>query len=102
VPRGNYTQIRYSGFGYGDDSLENDISQVAVDFSFATDLSKNMDNMKSGITFDLMIFTNTEDYLCYVEAVHLLQHEHIKRDCDFIHNKGIFKDSIYNLNLTDD
>ena len=26
VPKGNYTQIRISGFGYGDDSLENDIS----------------------------------------------------------------------------
>jgi len=26
VPRGNYTQIRMSGFGYGDSSLENDIS----------------------------------------------------------------------------
>lgn len=57
--------------------------------------------MKSGITFDLMIFTSTVDYLCYVEAVHQLQHENIKRPCDFIFNKDVFKDSIYNLNLTD-
>ena len=26
IPRGNYTQIRVSGFGFGDDSLENQIS----------------------------------------------------------------------------
>ena len=42
VPKGNYTQIRISGFGYGDDSLENDISQVGIDFLFKTDVAKSM------------------------------------------------------------
>jgi len=40
IPKGNYTQVRLSGFGYGDASLENDISMVAVDFSFSTDVEK--------------------------------------------------------------
>jgi hypothetical protein len=31
VPRGNYTQVRMSGFGYGDESLENGISQVKME-----------------------------------------------------------------------
>lgn len=43
------------------------------------------------MNFDIMLFDDPKDYLCYVEAVHLLQHENKKRDCDFIHNKEIFK-----------
>lgn len=30
-----------------------------------------------------MAFKSVEDYLCYVEAVHLLYHENIRKDCDF-------------------
>lgn len=48
-----------------------------------------------------MIFEDNEDYLCYVEAVHLLMHENIKKDCKFIYKPQKYKDSIYNLNLTD-
>ena len=48
-----------------------------------------------------MIFDNTKDYMCYVEAVNQLIVEGIKRDCPFIYNKNIFKDSIYSLNITD-
>ena len=33
-----------------------------------------------------MVFDNTEDYLCYVEAVHLLMHENAKKECDFLLN----------------
>ena len=39
--------------------------------------------------------------MCYVEAVNQLIVEGIKRDCPFIHNKNIFKDSIFNLNISD-
>jgi len=75
---------------------------VTVDFGFSSDVQKNLNNMKSGITFDLMVFDNNKDYLCYVEAVHQLQHQNIKRPCDFIYKKSILKDSIYALNLTDE
>ena len=54
---------------------------------FKSDVAKNMNHMKSQLSFDIMVFTNTSDYLCFVEAVHQLQHEQIKRECDFIHNK---------------
>jgi hypothetical protein len=73
-----------------------------VDFGFSSDVQKNLDKMTDGITFDLMIFEKTEDYLCYVEAVHQLQHERIKRQCDFIFDKDIYKSSIYSINITDD
>ena len=48
-----------------------------------------------------MIFEDNKDYLCYVEAVHLLMHENIKKKCNFVHSSGVYKDSIYNLNFTD-
>ena len=72
-----------------------------MDFGFSSDVERNLQNIRSSITFDMMVFTNTQDYLCYVEAVHQLQHENIKRTCDFLLDPDVFKDSIYNLNITD-
>jgi len=34
VPRGTYVQVRISGFGYGDESLDSDISQVEMEATF--------------------------------------------------------------------
>ena len=48
-----------------------------------------MDENKKNFKFDLMIFKNLDDYLCYVEAVHLMHHEGILRKCDFIDNKSV-------------
>mmetsp|Transcript_17700 Transcript_17700/g.29938 ORF Transcript_17700/g.29938 Transcript_17700/m.29938 type:complete len:261 (-) Transcript_17700:333-1115(-) len=100
VPRGNYTQIRVSGFGYGDESLENDISQVEMSLGFASDMEKNLDRKKKILSFDLMVFENTDDYLCYVEAVHLLMHEGIKKNCDFLLDTVAFQDSTPVMNVT--
>jgi hypothetical protein len=75
-----------SGFGYGDESLENGISQVKMEMTFNTDLARALNENKKKHTFDLMVFDNTEDYLCYVEAVHMLMHENAKKECDFLLN----------------
>ena len=53
-----------------------------------------MNEKKKRLTFDLMVFDNTEDYLCYVEAVHLLMHERIKKECNFILNPRKFLSDI--------
>ena len=37
-----------------------------------------------------MFFDNTEDYLCYIEAVHLLIHENVKKVCDFLQDNSYF------------
>ena len=37
-----------------------------------------------------MVFDNTEDYLCYVEAVHLLMHENVAKECTFLLNSKKF------------
>lgn len=34
-----------------------------------------------------MVFENTSDYLCYVEAVHMLYKEKVKKDCEFRQKK---------------
>lgn len=73
VPRGKYVQVRISGFGYGDESLDSDISQVEMSTKFESDKTKGKE-LKSG-NFDLMVFEKSKDYLCYVEAVHMLYHE---------------------------
>ena len=37
-----------------------------------------------------MVFDDTDDYLCYVEAVHLLMHEKVKKQCNFLLNSKKF------------
>jgi len=37
-----------------------------------------------------MVFDDTDDYLCYVEAVHLLMHEKVKKECEFLKNSKKF------------
>ena len=37
-----------------------------------------------------MVFDDTDDYLCYVEAVHLLMHEKVKKECNFLLNSKKF------------
>jgi hypothetical protein len=53
-----------------------------------TELGLTMNQRR--FTFDLFVFDNTDDYLCYVEAVHLLMHENKKKECDFLTDKEIY------------
>ena len=61
-----------------------------MDIYFGTDLARALNENKRKHTFDLMVFDNTEDYLCYVEAVHLLMHEQVKKECDYLLNSNKF------------
>jgi len=61
-----------------------------MDIYFGTDLARALNDNKRKHTFDLMVFDDTEDYLCYVEAVHLLMHERIKKECNFLLNSKKF------------
>lgn len=88
IPRGNYTQVRLAGYGYGDETLEDDISKVDMNVHIGIDMDKTLEKRNKQVTFDLIIFRNVDDYLCYVEAVHLLYHEHVTKDCSFRHGLG--------------
>jgi hypothetical protein len=61
-----------------------------MDIQFETDLARALNENKRKTTFDLMVFDDTEDYLCYVEAVHLLMHENVAKECDFLLNSKKF------------
>jgi hypothetical protein len=71
-----------------------------MDIQFNTDLARSLNENKRKHTFDLMVFDTTEDYLCYVEAVHLLMHENARKECDFLLNSKKFlraqREKIYN------
>lgn len=82
-----------AGFGYGDDSLENDISQVKVEFKLDVEMSRAL-NKDARYHFDLLVFTKSKDYLCYVEAVHLMKHMKIKKSCPFVNDDEIFRQHI--------
>jgi len=103
VPRGNYTQVRMAGYGYGDETLENDISKVDMNIHVAVDMEKTLDERHRQVTFDLIIFDSTSDYLCYVEAVHLLYHQHVTKECNFRLRTGDseFLHMINEHNITD-
>jgi len=62
VHDGTYTQFRLSGFGYGDESLENEISQVKAFVNFTSNLTKEMEENKKRFNFDLFVFSEPEDY----------------------------------------
>jgi hypothetical protein len=42
VQRGNYTQVHFSGVGYGDSALEAGISQIGVEVNIKTDPNNNV------------------------------------------------------------
>ena len=44
-----------AGFGHGDDSLENDISQVRVEFKIDIEMSRALDK-DARYNFDLLVF----------------------------------------------
>ena len=91
VPRGNYTQVRLDGFGYGDASLETDISQVKVEMSIEADVNRAL-NTGARFSFDLLVFEKQKDYLCYVEAVHLMyQHPYHVKKCSFVNDQQVFR-----------
>ena len=57
--------------------------------------------MKANFKYDLMIFDDEKDYLCYVEAVHLMQHQKILKKCDFVNDNRVIKNEILTKNITD-
>ena len=61
-----------------------------MDIHFNVDLARALNEEKQTHTFDLMVFDSTDDYLCYVEAVHLLMHENVKKECSFLLNAKKF------------
>ena len=75
--------MRISGFGYGDESLDSDISQVEMVTTFELDKDAD-DSIVKNKNFDLMVFEKSEEYLCYVEAIHMLYHEDEVKECDFL------------------
>lgn len=66
-----------SGFGYGDASLETGISQVGAEVNFITEVPGEIHE------YDLFLFMNSSDYICYVEAVNQLYRTGARVDCDF-------------------
>ena len=40
--------------------------------------------------FDLIIFEKQTDYLCYVEAVHLMVHMNVVKKCSFVNDPEVF------------
>ena len=66
----------------------------------SVDMEKTLDERHRQVTFNLIIFKDTVDYLCYVEAVHLLYHQHVKKECNFGGSSDIFH-MINEHNITD-
>ena len=54
---------------------------------------KNMyqNDYQNRVEFDLMIFDDDSDYLCYVEAVEMLAKTGKTKECSFIHNPAIYQ-----------
>lgn len=65
-------------------------------------LENNGDGIQGGRSFDLLVFEQSKHYLCYVEAVHMLYHENVKKDCEFLQRKNddIFS-SVHSKTFTD-
>jgi len=57
-------------------------------------MSNDDDMIKKSFDFNLMIFTRTADYLCYVESVHLMNYNGRKKPCSFVSSTRTFKQDI--------
>lgn len=49
-----------------------------------------LSKQKHQYNFDLMIFNKQSDYLCYVEAVHLMLNNIKLKSCNFLYNTKVF------------
>ena len=72
IPTGNFTQFRISGLGIGDEALEDELARVTIEMTFNSSLDYTSTSIKQKKSFDLMVFSDYLDYICYVEAVNLL------------------------------
>jgi hypothetical protein len=89
------------GFGYGDASLETDISQVKVDMQIEVDVNRAL-NTEARFSFDLLVFEKQKDYLCYVEAVHLMYHPpYPVKKCSFVNDKQVFRQNTRSYDYDD-
>ena len=96
IPMGNYTQFRVAGYGYGDDTLEDDLAKVKITLDIVGDVAANkISPFNTKWTFDVMLFTNTRDYLCYIEAVALMYEENILKHCDFVDDPNVIQTNQY-------
>ena len=102
VDQGNYTQFRISGFGYGDDQLEDDLAQVRLELSFFTNpTNKIRPALNNNKIFDIFVFSKKSDYLCYIEAVNLLYEERIKKTCPFLGDPQVMRRDVTRMNISD-
>lgn len=102
VDQGNYTQFRISGFGYGDDQLEDDLAQVRLELSFYTNpTNKIRPSLNNNKIFDIFVFSKKSDYLCYIEAVNLLYEERIKKSCPFLGDPQTMRRDVTRMNISD-
>lgn len=53
-----------------------------------TNMSRAIDH-NADYEFDLVLFEKQSDYLCYVEAVHLMVHMNIVKKCSFINDPDV-------------
>ena len=89
------------GFGYGDASLETDISQVKVDMKIEVDVNRAL-NTEARFSFDLLVFEKQKDYLCYVEAVHLMYHyPYAVKKCSFVNDQQVFRQNTRSYDYDD-
>lgn len=75
IPRGEYLQFRLSGFGYGDEAIEDDIAKVTMNVNISV-AQEVPDHLRDSAVadyqqlIDIFVFEHSDDYICYVQKVH--------------------------------
>ena len=47
---------------------------VSTKYLFKLNMKEVLDDNKKNFKYDLLVFKELDDYLCYVEAVHIMHH----------------------------
>ena len=61
-----------------------------MEFKLDVEMSRAL-NKDARYNFDLLVFERSSDYLCYVEAVHLMKHMSIIKRCPFVNDDEVFR-----------
>lgn len=86
-----YSQFRISGVGDRDEGLEDAITNVNINSNFTLRDWDAEDRKKKEVppTMDVFVFSNVQDYYCYIEAVSLLINNQKCMTCPFVSDSNV-------------
>lgn len=85
-----YSQFRISGIGDRDEGLEDAITNINIYSNFTlNDYEEKRKKKDLPPSMDVFVFSNVQDYYCYIEAVSLMLNNEKCMTCPFVSDSSV-------------